>query len=145
MPWRSMRDWRYNATNLDPSSKWRWEASFMQWALYSWRKRPWYQVNRRLGKPYSLSGCYGVAYQGFRGGGELWELNQGQQGGGRDLTWHLYLLPGLPLGSPAGLYCVCRLWAVLKPRPHPAAPPQPSKVLSVLSVPSNCSSLSVTV
>jgi hypothetical protein len=41
---------------FDIGTRWRWVVSFTPQLLYSQGKRPWYPLDRRLGRPQSRSG-----------------------------------------------------------------------------------------
>jgi len=36
---------------LDLGTRWSWVVSFTPWLLYSQGKRPWYPLDRRMGRP----------------------------------------------------------------------------------------------
>jgi hypothetical protein len=44
---------------LNLRTGWKWVVSFMLWQFYTWRKSPWYTLDRRLGGPQSWSGGSG--------------------------------------------------------------------------------------
>jgi hypothetical protein len=48
--------WRYSSTIVDFCTRWKWMVSFTTQPLNSLGKVPWYALERRLGRPQSLSG-----------------------------------------------------------------------------------------
>jgi hypothetical protein len=59
MPWRHMAEWRHSSTILDLRIRWRWAVSFTPLPFYSYKKSPWYPMDRKLGVPHSQSGHCG--------------------------------------------------------------------------------------